>query len=122
MDIKPIYIYKVKTPNNDRRYFILKDNFDVNIQVICLIPFLLYICVKVNTEYKISNNDSISCIIYDTGLDLLPFDSTNISLITFDDLSYLINRINSPWHNYSNKWEGLLLLLQLILAKWEDWY
>lgn len=114
--LKPIYIYKVETCINNIKYFILEDKFDVNIQVICLIPFMLYVCTKINKQYKISNNTTVCRTIYDLSL----FEEYSGCLISFDDLLSIINELNNPLSN--NKLEQLEQLLQLVLAKWDEWY
>lgn len=117
--IKPIYIYKIQTLINKKRYFILEDEFDVNIQVICILPFLLYVCTKVDKQYKISNNN-INNSAYRTIYDHLILEEDSYCLISFDDLLNIINELNNRLRN--NEWEQLLQLLQLVLANWDEWY
>jgi hypothetical protein len=129
--LKPIYIYKFKFSidkvKSYSKYFIV-DNKNLNKldKFIYLIQFhnydQLFINLKVNKEYEIVNNidDTKSIEYWCSDINCV----NNFSLIEFYDLIYLLKNMIAE-NNSRKSWSTapkLVELLQLILAKYKDWY
>jgi hypothetical protein len=127
--LKPIYIYKFKTNSYEdevksySKYFIV-DNKNPNKldQFIYLIQFYkydqLFINLKVNKDYEIVKKvySSKSFIDFETDIE-------HLSLIEFYDLIYLLEKMIEE-SNIRHAWQSapkLIELLQLVIAKWDDW-
>jgi hypothetical protein len=123
--LKPIYIYKFKTKDEVKshiKYFIVDSNNPINLdKFIYLTQFYnydeLFINLKVNKDYEIVE-------VYNTrSIEWWYADVEHFSLIEFYDLIYLLEKmieesnIRPGWPSASK----LVELLQLIIAKWDDW-
>jgi hypothetical protein len=124
--LKPIYIYKFKTKDEVKsyiKYFIVDSHNPINLdKFIYLTQFNnydeLFINLKVNKDYEIVE------IVYNTkSIECWYADVEHFSLIEFYDLIYLLEKMIEE-SNIRSGWPRgpkLVELLQLIIAKWDDW-
>ena len=124
--LKPIYIYKYSYEDEVKSYskYFIVDNKNPNKldQFIYLIRFYnydqLFINLKVNKDYEILEEVYSSKSIKDFDADI-----EHLSLIEFYDLIYLLEKMIEE-SNIRHAWQSapkLIELLQLVLAKWDDW-
>lgn len=123
MSIQPIYIYvkessTISITNADQNCFIILSAntfnnpkaLDYKFQVLNDSKFGIFISESVVNYYNI--------FFWTKPFSLPSRYLNNKRLITFDELLLLIKDVNDGSHN--NK-DTLIELLQLIIAKWDDW-
>jgi hypothetical protein len=115
--MKPIYIYYLQSKSytyNQDKYFILHDL--INLKGIALYGS------QHNTFQIFFQSTIAKCYLNSRDLFDINIDRyiTSFSLINFNQMVSLINDINNE-SKYCDSLD-VVSLLQLIIAKWDDWY
>jgi hypothetical protein len=117
--IQPIYIYKFECLSSRYvRYVLFNSKQYFAQEEVCLlvhnagIKYDIYVNKEVEKTYDLCQRR-----MWNKLEDIVHFRTYSVNILDFKSLIVLINKVNRI-----EKCDDIKQLLQLILAKWDDWY